>query len=233
MAANLVSPISISSFFVGRGAAFDKPVRVRNSSPTLPGIPVRETVQPQTEQGLWTWVCETVFGADSSDEYYRANFEIVKKLDDISDPEEREKALEENAKNICDLAEQLFNKINENIATGKKQYTDLTENIGVPMSAEQCLYVGGYSPEDQFYYNVLAYAYGKAVLENKKLFASMDMDGTLTDKSLRPFATRLLQPIKQIFQNRMALNAGIDFLDTQIMINTARSLVQTAILAKL
>ena len=209
----------------------DETVKIGYDDPTLITTK-RETVKPK-EKSFWASLGEVAFGWDVDNSFYEENVARVKKLDDINEITEREKALKENASWMLLKSKEVVGVVAQNIKAGRDPYRGLNYDMGIPMSPEQLVHTDGYSPEEQYHYNLLAYFLSKAVLENAKILASYDMDGTLTDKSLSPFATRRMQPISQIHQNRVSLDAGIEHLNMEVMINTARSLVQTIILANL
>ncbi len=209
----------------------DETVKIGYDDPTLVTTN-RETVAPK-ERTFWTGLGEVVFGREIDASFYEENVGRVKKLDDIGEVSEREKALKENASWMLLKSKEVIDVVAKNKSSGRNLFKGLSYDMGIPMSPEQLVHTDGYSAEEQYHYNLLAYFLSKAVLENAHILASYDMDGTLTDKSLSPFATRRMQPISQIHQNRVSMNAGIEHLNMHVMINTARSLVQTIILANL
>jgi hypothetical protein len=146
--------------------------------------------------------------------------------------EQRQEYILKNVELVRSTAESVIEKGKENFNNGKPEWAGVTKSSGIPMSTQLEDLTGGYSPQFHYSHNCLGYHMAKAVKEGLKLFESEDCDGTFVDKTLRTFATRRFQSLRQIYEHFQAINASTELLDTTWTVNTARSLFSTQILAR-
>lgn len=108
----------------------------------------------------------------------------------------------------------------------------LKPTMGAVMSQELCFLSGGYSPQQHYEHNLALKWWAESILDGRTVLDVEDLDNTNLNKNTTTWATRRVQSTSTIHWNSEAYEALNEDLRGKLLINTARSILPTAIYAR-
>ena len=210
-------------------------------SPVVPGASVPRRVSPVVAQRLkaaetalaenssfwktvWGWVKEFVTGKTESVEYDNLT-RFIKKIDlkNLHKPEVKQQVIE-NCDAVIAMTQPLVDKGVENIKNNRPAHEGISVS-GVPLSAKLKFLTGNTRQEiyqHNAFLNYVATAIKYSVANNIKLELLFDLDGCISSKTRRPFATRDSQSIDQLHEFSTVLQS-LSAMGALVISNTNRS----------
>ena len=156
---------------------------------------------------------------------------LVEITGSIDDPKEKANIIK-NCEWICKNSKIGLDKANENIAAGRVAWQGLKELPEMQMSGRLYFLSGG-TDREIYSNNVFLYQIANAInlslKKGTKVGFYFDIDGCISNKSRRPYATREAQPVEQIHELYIVIKL-LSKLGLKVTTNTNRAPLTTPIL---
>jgi len=219
---------------------------IRKETPVDPPLPLRRVSKPAvtksphagkqtkasstSKNSFWEFIKPAItflgalYGVVEPDNTQYLNFRDslpvqVQKSDDSSILIQRAKLVKEKALEAIDFV-------------SKNGLQNLKSNVGIPISSELSFLSGGYSPEQHYEHNQAAFWWAENILQGRTILDVEDLDNTNLNKNTTTWGTRRVQGKEVIHWNNQANRALSTELKGKLLINTARSILPTAIYAR-
>ena len=199
--------------------------------------PVPERIRPTTEEKRVSSPKKPGGGSGNGSDGTNYLYEMssIVQISTINDIKEKKKAIYENAKSLAERTQVVVDFGYENLIAGKDPWHGLDPKKGITISPI-LLSLSGNVKKQQYYQNALANHLAKAIMLSLEQGAEIrfyfDIDGSFSDKTRRPHATRSAQPIPQIHLLNETIAALSETLGVKIHINTNRPPEDTKIFVK-
>lgn len=186
----------------------------------------RITVElPKSRESILTRL-KVFVGEPPKDQDYKHHISRVLKVQELSDEHEKKNAILQNARWVVQRTQEVVDIGYENFDNDKDPWTNLDTNKGVPLPYE--LYsLTGDKRKQHYYFNSFLNHLAKAIVlsieQDAEIRFYFDVDGTIEDKSRRPYLTRFAQACEQILSLDKLINVAVDDLGIRIFTNTNRS----------
>lgn len=158
---------------------------------------------------------------------------LVKVEGTVDDPKERANIIQ-NCDWICKNAGAILKQADENIKSGRVPWYGLKESPELKMSGRLSFLSGG-TDREIYSNNILLYQKANAIRlslrQGTKVGFIFDLDGCISGKKRRPYATREAQPLEQIYELYMVITL-LTKLGLKVTTNTNRAALTTPTLVR-
>ena len=201
-----------------------KPVKAStNGIYSMASAPQERKVQ--RAQGSNKNVFSNLLGIERENPEFNRAFSAVIKLEDIANDAEKKKSIIDNAWWVINRTQEVVDQGYRNLDGGREAWHGLQDDMGLPIHHDLRYLTGNYKKQ-QYYHNAFSNHLAKAIImaieHDADIEFYFDVDGTITDKSKRPHATRAAQPLEQVHALNKAVEALSKQLGVKIYTNTNR-----------